>query len=181
MIPAADKARWHLFTRDEETAAPVTLLFRRWVQTVRRGPAREPDRARSLSEEPAAPDGAFHTPREAPSPRFSSGLFHGRRTSCHLIKWVPGACGLKRGGKDPAPLTLSLWNSLTQELWKLNVATLVGMQMAADTDAHGDKGSRAAPALRAHSSGKGPPKASSAVRVCFHGEKAPCQDCSLCT
>lgn len=99
MIPAADKARWHLFTRDEETAAPVTLLFRRWVQTVRRGPAREPDRARSLSEEPAAPDGAFHTPREAPSPRFSSGLFHGRRTSCHLIKWVPGACGLKQGGE----------------------------------------------------------------------------------
>lgn len=39
MIPAADKARWHLFTGDEETAAPVTLLFRRWVQTVRRGPA----------------------------------------------------------------------------------------------------------------------------------------------
>lgn len=84
------------------------------------------------------------------------------------------------GGKDPAPLTLSLWNSLTQELWKLNVATLVGMQMAADMDAHGDKGSRAAPALRAHSSGKGSPKASSAVQVCFHEEKAPCQDCSLC-
>lgn len=39
MIPAADKARWCLFTGDEETAAPVTLLFRGWVQTVRRGPA----------------------------------------------------------------------------------------------------------------------------------------------
>lgn len=69
------------------------------------------------------------------------------------------------GGKDPAPLTLSLWNSLTQELWKLNVATLVGMQMAADVNAHGDKGS----VLRAHSSGKGPPKAPhSSLGVCLH-------------
>lgn len=54
------------------------------------------------------------------------------------------------GGKDSAPLTLSLWNSLTQELWKLNVATLVGMQTAADVDAHE---MRAAERLQPHSCG----------------------------
>lgn len=43
------------------------------------------------------------------------------------------------GGKDPAALTLSLWNSLTQELWKLNVATLVGMLMATGVNARGDR------------------------------------------
>lgn len=63
---------------------------------------------------------------------------------------------------DSAPLTLSLWNSLTQELRKLNVATLVGMQMATDINARGDKGGHggpqpAAPTPPAHSSQEEPP------------------------
>lgn len=168
LIHDPHKARWHFFPADEETAAPVNLLFSRWVQTARRGARQspEPQRGARGSGWGIAQPGGSSFPALLQSPVSSEDKLP--------LDQMGAGCLWDEGGKDPAPLTLSLWNSLTQEMWKPNVAALVGMQMAADVDAHGDKGS--SPGAAGTQQWEGSPKSPSLISWGL----PPCQDSSLC-
>lgn len=87
-------AGWTPPAADPRAEPPIRrqlpISHSRWRDRPGAGRARGPEPA------PRAPRGA--PVRAGDRSAFLRALIHGQRTSCRLIKWVPGACGTGRAG-----------------------------------------------------------------------------------